>query len=72
MDEFQQKLRSYRTLIYVLAFILFFEIIILSLQIPEKTTFTWITLLALGFLCLYLIVLCIRLVKELQDKENNR
>ena len=62
------KFRYYKRLVYILAFILFFEVGMLVLAIPVKTSFITVSLTAVGFLCLYLIILCLRLIKELQEK----
>ncbi len=62
------KFRQYRALVYILGFIILFETVMLSLAIPAKTTFIWLSLGALAFLSLYLLLLCLRLVKELQEK----
>ena len=67
MYDDSQKFRYYRILVGILAFIILFEVGVLVWLIPVKTTFITITLSALGFLCLYLIVLCFRLIKELQE-----
>ncbi|MDL2230271.1 hypothetical protein LJB87_00565 [Alistipes sp. OttesenSCG-928-L06] len=72
MYDDSQKFRYYRMLVYILAFILLFEVGMLAWAIPVKTTFITITLAALGFLCLYLIVLCLRLIKELQGKSEEK
>ena len=60
------KFRQYRTLVYVLGFIILFETVMLGVAIPAKTTFIWFTLGAIAFLCLYLLILCFRLIGELQ------
>lgn len=71
MDENpNEKFRLYRTLVWVLAFILFFEVAMLCWAIPAKTTFIWITLGAIAFLSLYLLVFCLRLIRELSEKQN--
>ena len=67
MYDESHKFRYYRILVYILAFIILFEVVMLALAIPGKTTFIVITLTALGVLCLYLIVLCLRLIRELQQ-----
>ena len=67
-DDDIAKFRHYRTLVYTLAFILAFEVVMLILAVPAKTTFVSVTLGAIAFLCLYLIVLCLRLIRELQKK----
>jgi len=72
MFDDAEKFRYYRILIYVLAFIILFEVGMLAWAIPEKSTFIIITLSALGFLCLYLIILCLRLVKELQENSKKK
>ena len=59
---------QYRILVYVLGFIILFETVMLGLAIPIKTTFIWFTLGTLAFLCLYLLIFCLRLIKELQEK----
>ena len=71
MDDNTTKFRYYKTLVYILAFIILFEVVMLALAIPVKTTFITVSLAALGFLCLYLIVLCLRLIRELQQKSKN-
>ena len=67
MDNNTDKFRLHRTLVYVLAFIILFEVGMLYWAIPVRTTFITITLSAVALLCLYLIVLCLRLIRELQQ-----
>ncbi len=70
MDNPNKKIKPYRTLVGVLAFILLFEVAMLIRAIPQKTTFIWITLATIAFVCLYLTIFCLRLIKEL--KENSK
>ncbi len=67
MENPNEKIRHYRTLVRVLAFILAFEVVMLVWAVPVKTNFVWGTLGVIAFVCLYLIVLCLRLIKELKD-----
>ncbi|MDR0954307.1 MAG: hypothetical protein LBM20_02855 [Rikenellaceae bacterium] len=67
IDDTTRKFRQYRTLVYLLAFVILFEMGMLMLAVPAKTTFIWFTLAVIAFLCLYLIVLCLRLIRELQE-----
>jgi uncharacterized membrane protein len=67
MQNSSGKFRHYRTLVYILGFIILFEAGILVWAIPVKTTFIVVTLCTLIFLCLYLILLCLRLIRELQQ-----
>lgn len=71
MDDNTTKFRYYKTLVYILAFIILFEVVMLALAIPVKTTFITVSLAAVGFLCLYLIIFCLRLIRELQQKSKN-
>ena len=68
MNDDNNKFRQYRSLVYILAFIILFEVVMLILAVPAKTTFITVTLAAISFLCLYLIILCLRLIRELQQK----
>lgn len=72
MHEDTPKFRTYRTIVCLLAFIVGFEIVLLARAIPVHTTFIDLTLGALGFLCLYLIVLCLRLIGELQKNSRDK
>ena len=72
MNDDTQKFRHYRTLVWLLAFIIAFEVVMLFGAVPVKTTFITVSLCALAFLCFYLIVLCLRLIRELQEKSKKR
>ena len=72
MYDESAKFRQYRALVYALTFILLFEVGMLAWAIPERTTFIVITLSALGFLCLYLVVLCLRLIRELEKNTRGK
>lgn len=68
MDDLKEKLPVYRTMAYTLAAIIALELIFLAAMTPAKTTFFWIMLAAIAISLLYLIVLCLKLVKELQKR----
>ena len=72
MHDEIHKFRYYRILIGVLAFAIVFELVMLALAIPMKTTFIATTLYAVGLLNLYLIVFCFRLIRELQKNAKNK
>lgn len=71
MYDDRNKFRNYRTLIFILGAILLFELFMLT-RFVTLTTFITTTIGVIGFLCIYLIVLCLRLVRELQQNEKNR
>lgn len=72
MENAREKLPTIRNIVYIIAFIILFELVMLTIQIPVKTSFMWFTLSAIAVLCLYLIILCLKLIKELHPKDDNR
>ena len=66
-SEILEKLGSYRTLTIVIAVVVVFELAMLFFAIPVKTKLIWISLGGLTIFFIYLIALCLRLIKELKD-----
>ncbi len=67
-NEWIEKLRTYRTLTTIIAVVIAFELVMLCRMIPLKTTYHWLMLGGLALFCLYLIVLCLRLIRELRNR----
>lgn len=68
MEDKNEKVPVIRNIVYIVAFILLFEIFMLIVQVPQKTTFLWVTISALGLMCAYLVILCLKLIRELDKK----
>lgn len=68
MNEMSEKLRAYQTLTIIIAVAIAFQLLMLGVMIPVKTTYIWIMLGGLALFSLYLIVLCLRLIRELTNR----
>lgn len=68
MDNLKEKLPTLKTIVYLLMAIVVTETGLLAWMIPDKTNFHWMALLviiiALGYIC----VLCLRLIRELNNR----
>jgi hypothetical protein len=67
-NEWIDKLRAYRTLTIVSAVMIAFTLLTLGAMIPRKTIHIWLMLGGAALFCLYLIVLCLRLIRELKER----
>jgi len=66
--EWDEKLHAYRTSTLVIALVIVFALTMLATTIPLKTSAIWAMIGTVGVFSLYLIVLCLRLIKELKDR----
>ncbi|MCC8087970.1 MAG: hypothetical protein LIO79_01720 [Rikenellaceae bacterium] len=67
MDEIKDKLPTIRNIVYILSAIVVVEILLLTIIIPDKNMFHWITLTVVLISLLYLASICIRLIKIIKD-----
>lgn len=67
-NELSEKLRAYQTITIVIAVVIAVELLMLFRMIPVNTIYTGAILGGLVLFFLYLIVLCLRLIRELKDR----
>ena len=66
-NELPEKLRAYRTLTVIIAVVIAFTLGMLGWMLPGGTVYIPIMLGGLALFSLYLIVLCLRLIRELKE-----
>ncbi len=63
MENNQEKISTIRKIVWILAFVIAFELFMLFLQVPVRGGFFWITAGSLVLLFVYLIILCLKILK---------
>ncbi len=71
MENAKEKLPVLRNVVWLTAFILFFELGMLAWKTPGKSAFHWITFGVIAITAIYLVAICLKLIKELDGKSKN-
>ncbi|MCD7962079.1 MAG: hypothetical protein LUF90_00650 [Rikenellaceae bacterium] len=69
MDEIKDKLPAIKNIVYLLSAIIVVETALLTIMIPDKSTFHWITLTVIFISLIYLLSVCLRLIKAISGSK---
>ncbi len=67
-----ERLRNFRTIVWLIAGIVALELGMLAVILRPGSFYLWATLGVFALMCIYLVYLCLTLIKELEKKEQNK
>ncbi len=67
-----ERLRNLRTVVWIIAGIVAVELGMLVVMLRPGSFFLWATLGLFALMCVYLVRICLVLIKELEKKEQNK
>ncbi len=67
-----ERLRNLRTVVWIIAGIVALELAMLVAMLRPSSFFLWATLGVLALMCVYLVRICLVLIKESEKKEQNK
>lgn len=69
-SPFMERLRTFRTIIWLIAGIVAIELGMLVVMLRPDSFFLWATLGLLAMMCVYLVRISLVLIKELEKKQD--
>ena len=67
-----ERLRNLRTVVWIIAGIVAVELGMLVVMLRPGSFFLWAALGLFALMCVYLVRICLVLIKELEKKEQNK
>ncbi len=72
MENWLEKIKAFRKIVWFIVAIFAFQLPLLLTHIPLKTIGVWGGFGVLVIALVYLVVLCLRLLRELQQREEKK